>query len=181
MSLLKSILSNLSVPIKESDLTVGDMIYKPHKILHCDLTKAYKVNSISQTMKRAANRGFTKNKIINEQVYIALTQSGEEELGRLKDTIKFNLSSENKDWDGKYRLVLFDIPEKNRVVRDNFRNKLKQLGFIGWQQSVWVGKGDITRVMRKFLNKYGLSGHVLVIETKDLGNSELEGLLKETQ
>lgn len=181
MSLLKSILNSLSTPITEGDLTVGDMIYRPYKILHGDLTKVYKANSIGQTLKRAENRGFTKKKIINEQVYIALTGSGEEELGRRRDTIKFNLSSENKDWDGKYRLVLFDIPEKNRVVRDNFRNKLKQLGFIGWQQSVWVGKGDITRAMRRFLNKYGLSGHVLVIETKDLGNSELEGLLKETQ
>ena len=181
MSLLKTILDSLSTPIKEGNLTVGDMIYKPHKMLYGDLTKIYKTNSINQTLKRAENRGFTKKKIINEQVYIALTQSGEEEMSRLRDTIKFDLSSENKDWDGKYRLVLFDIPEKNRVVRDNFRNKLKQLGFIGWQQSVWVGKVDITRVMRKFLNKYGLSDYVLVIETEDLGNFELEDILKETK
>jgi len=41
-------------------------------------------------------------------------------------------------WDGRWRIVFFDIPEKFRERRDIFRNFLKQLGFIEIQKSVWV-------------------------------------------
>ncbi|OHA60815.1 MAG: CRISPR-associated endonuclease Cas2 [Candidatus Vogelbacteria bacterium RIFOXYD1_FULL_51_18] len=41
-------------------------------------------------------------------------------------------------WDGLWRIVFFDIPEKFRERRDAFRNFLKQLGFIEIQKSVWV-------------------------------------------
>ncbi|MFC1757127.1 CRISPR-associated endonuclease Cas2, partial [Patescibacteria group bacterium] len=41
-------------------------------------------------------------------------------------------------WDGKWRLVLFDVPEKRRNARDALRNKLQELGFRELQKSVFV-------------------------------------------
>ena len=41
-------------------------------------------------------------------------------------------------WDGKWRLVVFDIPEKLKVYRNAFREKLKELGFYELQKSVFV-------------------------------------------
>jgi len=41
-------------------------------------------------------------------------------------------------WDGKWRVVFFDVPEKRRARRDALRDKLKDLGFLEWQKSVWV-------------------------------------------
>jgi len=43
-----------------------------------------------------------------------------------------------KNWDGKWRLVIFDIPEKLKVTRNAFREKLKELGFYELQKSVFV-------------------------------------------
>lgn len=40
--------------------------------------------------------------------------------------------------DGKWRLVIFDIPNKKKVSRDIFRKKLKQLEFIQLQESVFA-------------------------------------------
>ena len=34
-----------------------------------------------------------------------------------------------KHWDGKWRIVFFDIPEKKASARNVFRDKLKELGF----------------------------------------------------
>jgi CRISPR-associated endonuclease Cas2 len=45
---------------------------------------------------------------------------------------------EKKNWDKKWRLVIFDIPEKIRPARDALRNKLKELGFYELQKSVFV-------------------------------------------
>ncbi|OGE79048.1 MAG: CRISPR-associated endonuclease Cas2 [Candidatus Doudnabacteria bacterium RIFCSPHIGHO2_01_FULL_46_14] len=41
-------------------------------------------------------------------------------------------------WDGAWRLLTFDIPEKNSGTRQTFRRKLKELGFFHFQRSVFV-------------------------------------------
>jgi len=41
-------------------------------------------------------------------------------------------------WDHKWRVLIFDIPEKLRFVRDQVRFSLLSIGFIRLQDSVWV-------------------------------------------
>ena len=41
-------------------------------------------------------------------------------------------------WDGKWRVVIFDIPEKIKTSRNALRDKLKELGFYELQESVFV-------------------------------------------
>jgi phenylacetic acid degradation operon negative regulatory protein len=42
-----------------------------------------------------------------------------------------------KEWDELWRVVIFDIPEEKRSTRNKFRRKLKELGFVMVQQSVF--------------------------------------------
>ncbi len=41
-------------------------------------------------------------------------------------------------WDGKWRMLIFDIKEKRRKVRATLRNLLAGAGFIRLQDSVWI-------------------------------------------
>ncbi len=41
-------------------------------------------------------------------------------------------------WDGRWRLLTFDIPESKNAARHFFRKKLKQLGFFHFQRSVFI-------------------------------------------
>src|SRR3972149_5068683 len=41
-------------------------------------------------------------------------------------------------WDGKWRMVMFDIPENLRKARNALRDKLRHLGFHSLNLSVWV-------------------------------------------
>jgi len=43
-----------------------------------------------------------------------------------------------KKWDGKWRLIIFDIPEWNRKARAALREKLQEMGFYQCQKSVWI-------------------------------------------
>lgn len=45
---------------------------------------------------------------------------------------------EPKEWDKKWRLVIFDIPESRRKERVALRNKLKDMEFYQCQKSVWI-------------------------------------------
>lgn len=43
-----------------------------------------------------------------------------------------------KRWDRKWRVVIFDIPEKYKDLRNAFRERLRQLGLYQLQESVYV-------------------------------------------
>ncbi len=63
------------------------------------------------------------------------------------------------NWDGKWRIVVFDIPERLRKGRDALRLKIKELGFYELQKSVFVFpyecKDEIDFVVEFFnLRKY---------------------------
>ena len=54
-------------------------------------------------------------------------------------TYKFEeMRIEKKDWDRKWRILAFDVPEKYRWGRDALRDKIKKLGFYELQKSVFV-------------------------------------------
>jgi CRISPR/Cas system-associated endoribonuclease Cas2 len=44
----------------------------------------------------------------------------------------------SKKWDRKWRVLIFDIPEKHRFARDQIRIALLNIGFVRLQNSVWV-------------------------------------------
>lgn len=60
--------------------------------------------------------------------------------GKIKDlTYHFQEMSIKKEiWDHKWRVVIFDIPEKLKSSRNALREKLKELGFYELQKSVFV-------------------------------------------
>jgi len=60
--------------------------------------------------------------------------------GKLKAlTYKFEeMKIKEENWDGKWRMVVFDIPEKLKGGRDALREKLKKIGFYELQKSVLV-------------------------------------------
>lgn len=41
-------------------------------------------------------------------------------------------------WDGKWRLLMFDVPENRKKSREQIRLTLSGLGFVRLQDSVWV-------------------------------------------
>lgn len=41
-------------------------------------------------------------------------------------------------WDGKWRIVAFDIPEKRKAGREALRRKMKELGMVQLQKSLWA-------------------------------------------
>jgi len=80
--------------------------------------------------------------------------------------IKMKMS--NEPWDGKWRVVIWDIPEKRRVTRDLLRYKLKILGFQRLQKSVWISKKNCTEELRDFIKKVGIKNWVVVLESDNI-------------
>ena len=66
---------------------------------------------------------------------IVLTKEGQKKALKFKiDEIEIKVPAK---WDGKWRIVIFDIPEKFKKAREALRRKLKDLGFLELQKSVF--------------------------------------------
>ncbi|HEY4496229.1 MAG TPA: CRISPR-associated endonuclease Cas2 [Candidatus Paceibacterota bacterium] len=71
-----------------------------------------------------------------EDKFIRLTTKGEAKLRQL-ELYNYKLKKP-KRWDKKWRVLIFDVPEKNRSIRDKVRNTIITIGFMRLQKSVWV-------------------------------------------
>jgi len=106
-------------------------------------------------------RGYLDIRKKNHQVYIALTREGRKKAGKyLIDDLAIK---RQKKWDGKYRIVIFDIPNITRIKRDALRGKLKDLGFFRLQQSVWVHAFDCKKEIKLLQEFFGLTSKEIIL------------------
>lgn len=77
------------------------------------------------------------------------------------------------NWDGKWRMVIFDIPEQiGRHSRDLFRRKLKSLGFQMVQESTFVCPWPCTQEIVELSQLLGLGSCVQIMEVNFLTGDE---------
>lgn len=74
----------------------------------------------------------------------------------------FNKEFEKEElwWDGKWRIVSFDIPEKLRKHRDALRSELAANGYQKLQNSVWVGRLPLSADVFEFIQEERLDDYV---------------------
>jgi len=111
-----------------------------------------KEGTIRQTISRMEKHGFLKK----EKKKYLFTESGR----KLAEYILRRKKVFDKKWDGKYRVVIFDIPEKKRKTRDWLRNELYALRYQKLQESVFIGKFPLTKDMIKEINNKKLKKFV---------------------
>jgi DNA-binding transcriptional regulator PaaX len=118
-------------------------------------------SQLALTIKRLRENGLI-DFVDDEKLIIRLTDVGKEK------ALWSKMKLEDEKWDGKWRVVIWDIPEKRRSARDVLRFKLKQLGFIRWQRSVWISKKNCTKLLRDYIKSVGISDWVKVIESNNI-------------
>lgn len=80
------------------------------------------------------------------------------------------------DWDGKWYIVTFDIPEASRKRRDAFRERLKRLGFGKLQASVWISPLNYLANIESLVKFYHMENWVIPSATDKLGRETSEEL-----
>ena len=102
------------------------------------------------------------------QTVVRLTPKGEEEV--LRYGLGEKLITKPKKWDGKYRIIIFDIKEWKRGVRDVLRDWLVSLGFRQLQRSVWVYPYECRDVIVMLKAKFKIGREVLYITADEIEN-----------
>ncbi len=87
-------------------------------------------------------RSLYQSKLLEEKenpdgsITLVLSKSGEKVVLKYKlDEIKIKPQTK---WDGKWRLVTFDVPESKKRARNALRFRLRQIGMKWYQKSVFI-------------------------------------------
>jgi|SRR3989344_339495 len=73
------------------------------------------------------------------KMYLRITEAGRQKLTFEQEKMRVKEMKEIKRrWDGRWRMVVFDVPERRRTTRSRLRALMVEVGFIRLQNSVWV-------------------------------------------
>ncbi|MBI2004799.1 CRISPR-associated endonuclease Cas2 [Patescibacteria group bacterium] len=77
-----------------------------------------------------------------------------------------------KTWDGKWRIVMFDIWESRRLMRDKLRLALQKAGFRRIQNSVWICPFDCEELVAFLRVDLRLGGGVIYLIAEGIENDQ---------
>lgn len=97
-------------------------------------------------------------------VMLELTKKGRKVFGQQK--FSELRVSRPRGWDGRWRFVLFDIPEKSKSLREAFREKIKNMGFFQFQKSVWLYPYECEGEVRYVSEYLGVMPFVMTFTAK---------------
>ena len=100
----------------------------------------------------------------------------------ISESAEVLLHTIDKKRDGIWKIIIFDIPESKRQVRNVIRSKLTSLGFKKWQNSIWISPFVIAPEIEDELNELAKHFFIRVIKTTDINvTDDLEALFAETE
>jgi len=99
--------------------------------------KGAKFNYQTKTaLGRLAAKGLVTFEERDGKRYARVTETGEQML--VLESLREASMQKPKRWDGRWRVVLFDIPERRRGVRNRLRLFMQEYGFVRLQDSAWI-------------------------------------------
>lgn len=104
----------------------------------------------------------------DNQTFVSLTEKGKNLL--LKYKLKELTLKKPTKWDNKWRLVIFDIKEYKKHIRDSMRKELINFGFLRIQDSVWVFPYECEEIIIMLKSYFYLGKEVLYIIAEKIEN-----------
>lgn len=139
--------------------------------------RGYNKRRLNQSLKRLHKQKIIEVFETKDGHIIKITQNG------LTRALRYKLDEmeiKRKDsWDKKWRIVIFDIPEGKKRLRDEFRKRLKQLGFFQLQKSVFVHAFPCSDEIEFLRQLYSVNIDVTtIIGTKIEGEERIKDFFK---
>lgn len=132
-----------------------------------DGAKKYSKKKIKDALAGLKRRKFIK--IIKEKdgkARVKLTNKGRKRI--LEMSLEIVKIKKPAKWDGKWRIVIFDIPVEKNLAREALRSKMKNLGFCQLQKSVWINPYECEDEILFISEAYEVERHIEIITAENL-------------
>lgn len=120
-------------------------------------------------LKRLEKQEMISWKEKDGKTILTITEKGKR---RLLEYDFENIELKAKKRDGKWRLVIFDIPEDKKSSRDVFRRKLLQMGMVRLQDSTFVSAFPCQKEVDFLCHFLGISDFVTLVSLDRIERGE---------
>lgn len=132
------------------------------------LPPGYPAESFYALAARLVKEGLVRREKSGKHNLLRLTTGGMDELtGRYG-----RMGLADWSWDGVWRLVIYDVPEAQRYLRDKIRGALRALGMGRLARSVYISPLPVETRVREYLAAAGLWDKAVVLATAPSGGIE---------
>ncbi|MFH1838265.1 MAG: hypothetical protein ABH808_02080 [Candidatus Kuenenbacteria bacterium] len=144
--------------------TMQEFLYNDFYKLRKEYERKKDKKYFFQFINYLKKKDYIEIKNLKNKEGILLTKKGTEKVLNLK----LKTEKRKRRSDKKYQMIIFDIPEKKKYLRDLLRKKLLQLEYRLFQRSVWVCPYDVLKETEKFLREHSLDPYVRIFLIEEI-------------
>lgn len=133
--------------------------------------KQYNLSYLRQTIKRLRKQKMVEIADENGKQVVKLSQNGKHRI--LKYALDELEIIKPSNWDVKWRLVIYDIPNRKRYLQTLVRETLKRLGFLQLQESVYLIPFPCFNEIEFLREYYGLGENIKILTVAKLEDDKV--------
>lgn len=118
--------------------------------------------AVNRSLRGLAESGLIESHFSGQNDYARLTPAGRKKATTLKLESDTSLLP---NWDGRWRIVLLDLPESRKSERESLRYLLKKAGFVCLKNSAWVSPLPLEHLFMNIKKDLGLTNEMVIMTT----------------
>lgn len=122
-------------------------------------------------LKRLYQQKVVDFKNIGGQTVITLTEEGKKKV--LSYRLEEMIIGKPPKWDGKWRVIIYDIKKERKILGDIFRRFLQKMQFLKLQKSVYLTPYPCDEQIEFLRQYYNLGEEVIYLVAQQIENEEV--------
>lgn len=131
--------------------------------------------AVRAAVSRMSKQGWVKSERRGNKSFYSLTEQG---IVRMEEASRRIYKETGPDWDGKWLILLYNIPEEKRHLRDKLREELIWSGFGPISNSCWITPNNLKKEINVLVKKYEIENYVTLFESEHIGMQSHTSLVK---
>jgi len=132
------------------------------------------VDAVRSTLTRMVKRDLLKRHRHGRKMYFSVTDWGEKILNDGYSRV-WESGAVNRNWDGKWTVVAFSLPNECRHERHDLRSRLIWAGFGLLQPGLWVAPGHVE--VSEMIDEVGLGEYMSIMTARPTTPTESSELV----
>lgn len=131
--------------------------------------------SVRAAVSRMSKQGWVQSERRGNKSFYSLTDQG---IIRMEEASRRIYKEPKQPWDGKWWILIYNIQEDKRYLRDKLREELVWSGFGQLSNSCWITPNNLEKEINLLIKKYGIEQNVTFFHASYKGMEDHTSLVK---
>src|SRR3954468_2750939 len=122
--------------------------------------------SVRVSVSRMMKNGLLQSEKKGNKSYYSLTPRG---VSRVDEAARRIYKLTSHEWDKKWRVIMYNIPEEKRQIRDELRKELMWIGFGSLSNGCWISPNNFKKEINLLISKYNIEEYVHLFLSEYVG------------